>query len=265
MAERSIPWAGIITGDCGPYTDADWSIVQSILGACSRWEGVASNYLNSLTGSVGGANTVNIASGGALVDGKVYQNTDAVAVNIPSAVGGGNTRIDRIVLRANWTAQTVRITRIAGVDAGSPTAPAITQTSGTTYDVMLYQALVDTGGTVTLTDERVTTSLTVMRQGAAGNWGENDGSSNFSLVGINVGIQVGCALSGANPITVTFPRAFAVKPLVFVTAVNFPPGYQVGVLNATSATTCTISAMQTTSGDYVGNLFLNWMAIGPLA
>jgi hypothetical protein len=47
------------------------------------------------------------------------------------------------------------ITRIAGTDAASPTAPAITQTPGTTYDIMLYQALVNTGGTVTLTDERV--------------------------------------------------------------------------------------------------------------
>jgi hypothetical protein len=76
-------------------------------------------------------------------------------VNIPSAVGGGNTRIDRIVLRASWASFVVRIVRIAGTDAASPTAPAITQTSGTTYDVMLYQALVNTSGTVTLTDEQV--------------------------------------------------------------------------------------------------------------
>jgi hypothetical protein len=103
---------------------------------------------------VPGANTARIATGGALVDGKPYDSDANVDVNIPSAVGGGNTRIDRIVLRASWGAQTVRITRIAGTDAASPTAPAITQTPGTTYDILLYQALVNTSGTVTLTDER---------------------------------------------------------------------------------------------------------------
>ena len=101
------------------------------MAACSGWEGVAPGYKNELAGSVGGANTYNINTGGAMVDGKPYHNTATVGVNIPSAVGGGNTRIDRIVLRADWTAQTVRITRIAGTDEASPTAPAITQTPGT--------------------------------------------------------------------------------------------------------------------------------------
>lgn len=108
-----------------------------------------------MAGTVTGANTVAINTGGAMVDGKAYQNSASVNVNVPSAVGGGNTRIDRIVLRASWAAYTVRITRIAGTDAASPTAPAITQTAGTTYDITLYQALVNTAGAVTLTDERV--------------------------------------------------------------------------------------------------------------
>jgi hypothetical protein len=98
---------------------------------------------------------VSINTGGALVDGKPYTNSAAVAVNIPSASGAGNTRIDRITLRADWTAQTVRIFRLAGVDAASPSAPALVQTSQTTWDLPLYQALVNTAGTVTLTDERV--------------------------------------------------------------------------------------------------------------
>jgi hypothetical protein len=54
----------------------------------------------------------------------------------------------------SWASFQAVITRIAGTDAASPTAPAITQTPGTTFDIKLYQALVDTAGTVTLTDER---------------------------------------------------------------------------------------------------------------
>lgn len=155
MTEKSYLWTTGGAGDgSATYTRADWQKIAKILGAVFGHEGVSPSWLNALEGTVTGANTVSINTGGAIVDGKPYDNDAAVSVNIPSAVGIGNTRIDRIVLRADWTAQTVRITRIAGTDAASPAAPAITQTSGTTYDIKLYQALVNTSGTVTLTDER---------------------------------------------------------------------------------------------------------------
>lgn len=156
MAEFSMWWTTGGAGDgSATYTRTDHAMWSKVLASCNGMEGVAPNYLNKLAGTVTALNTVQINTGGGLVDGKAYNNSAAVNVNIPSAVGAGNTRIDRIVLRADWTAQTVRITRIAGTDAASPTAPAITQVSGTTYDIMLYRALVNTAGTVTLTDERV--------------------------------------------------------------------------------------------------------------
>lgn len=155
MSQDSFWWTTGGAGDgSATYTRADLKTVAEILAACHLFEGVAPDYLKNLDGSVPGANTARITDGGAIVDGKPYINTADEDVTIPSAVGVGNTRIDRIVLRADWTAQTVRITRIAGTDAATPSAPAITQTSGTTYDIRLYQALVDTSGTVTLTDER---------------------------------------------------------------------------------------------------------------
>jgi hypothetical protein len=155
MTEFSGLWTTGGAGDgASTYTRADLSTFFKVLAACMDDEGVAPAYLNALIGSTTGANNARIGTGGALVDGKVYNNSAAVDVTIPSAVGGGNTRIDRVVLRADWTLQTVRVTRIAGTDAGSPTAPAITQVSGTTYDILLCQALVNTAGTVTITDER---------------------------------------------------------------------------------------------------------------
>jgi len=157
MAEASWLWttSDPAVGDGkASYTQADWSDIARVLSGCNGWEGVAAGYLNSMSSAAAGANTVNVNTGGALVDGKPYQNTAVVPVNIPSAVGAGNTRIDRIVLRADWTAQTVRITRLAGTDAASPTAPSITQISGTTYDVLLCRVLVNTSGTVVVTDER---------------------------------------------------------------------------------------------------------------
>lgn len=155
MAEDSTGWTTGGAGDgAATLTRADWSDFLKIAAACMGFEGVAPGYLNSLVGSSTGANNCRIGTGGAMVDGKPYWNTANVDTVIPSAVGGGNTRIDRIVLRADWTAQTVRITKIAGTDAASPTAPAVTTTSGTTYDIKLYQVLVNTSGAITLTDER---------------------------------------------------------------------------------------------------------------
>ena len=90
-----------------------------------------------------------------MVDGIVYHNDASQNVNIPSAVGGGNTRIDRIVLRADWAGFNVSVHRIAGTDAANPRPPAITQTSGTTYDIKLAQVLVTTAGAVTVRRARL--------------------------------------------------------------------------------------------------------------
>lgn len=136
------------------YNEIVWSDAASILASCSGFEGVGASLLNALEVTATDLNEVTVDIGGAVVDGKWYKNDAGKAVVIPSAVGGGNTRIDRIVLRCSWAGYTVRIHRIAGTDAGSPTAPAITQTSGTTYDIQLAQVLVDTSGNCVVTDER---------------------------------------------------------------------------------------------------------------
>lgn len=139
------------------YTQAQWSKAAEILAACSGFEGVAPNYGNNMSCTSPGANSVNVNTGGAVVDGKWYYNDDTIALDSgdfasPSA---GTTRIDRIVLRCTWASFTVAVTVITGVEsAGTPSAPSITQTSGTTYDILLYQVLIDETGAVTLTNER---------------------------------------------------------------------------------------------------------------
>jgi len=153
--EMSYLWTTGGAGDgAATYTVSDWHKIVEIVGCCHGEEGVG-DFENHYDATFA-ANTVTIDTGMGISDGKPHHCSVAGDITIPSAVGGGNTRIDRIVLRADWTAQTVRLTRIAGTDAASPTAPAITQTSETTYDIMLYQVLVDTGGTTSLqADERV--------------------------------------------------------------------------------------------------------------
>ena len=161
MSEWSGWWTTDGTGDgaASGYTQVQLGYVAKVLAACGGFEGVAPGLLNECAPTANGANTVAVNTGGGLVDGKPYYNSASVDVNIPSAVGAGNTRIDRIVLRAGWAAQTVRITRIAGTDAASPSAPALVQTPGTTYDISLCTVLVNTAGAVTVTDARTMAAL----------------------------------------------------------------------------------------------------------
>lgn len=161
MAEDSYFWSTGGAGDgSDTYTRTDLSVVAKIMAGSAGHEGVVPRFLNTLNASVPAVNTLRIASGGAVVDGKPYYNSSNKDVTIPSASTSGQTRIDRVVLRADWTAQTVRLTRIAGTEAVTPSAPAITQTSGTTYDVMLYRVTVDTSGNLTVVDERTVASQT---------------------------------------------------------------------------------------------------------
>lgn len=234
------------------YTQVYWSTACRILSACSGFEGVAPGHLNALTCTATGANTVSLGTGSAMVDGKWYTNTSAQDITIPSAVGGGNTRIDRIVLRANWAGFVVAPTVITGTDAASPTAPAITQTAGTTYDIKLYQALVDTSGNVTLTDERTFANRgVIMRQGGSSTIWSTAGTTNyFPTYG---GMQAGAAETTGGSVTVTFPRAFAYAPVVFAASIS---GSVTASVTSVSATQAVITS---------GSATVYWLAIGPIS
>ena len=304
MAEFSYFWttnaAG--TGDqVAAYTQAQLAQAHSVLAACAGFEGVAPGLLNELACTDGGANTVDVATGGAVVDGKPYSNTAVVNVNVPSAVGGGNTRIDRIVLRCSWAGYSVRITRIAGTDAGSPTAPAITQTSGTTYDIQLCRVLVDTAGAVTVTDERVyaavgttgiqsdavTTAKIIndavddtkvgnrvpqfyRRQGGSATIWSTQGTTNYTpgAVRMQAGVVLTSALAaGAVAIvSVTFPTAFSYGPIV----IPGTRGYLIdnpernksyAVLRSASTTQAIFWVYN--EGTHTQDIDVYWLAIGP--
>ena len=161
MAESSIMWTTGGAGDgTNPYTMAQvikW--LERTLGS-----GIHLGYTNECEPTEAAPN-VAVDSGAATIHGFPYENTAALNVNIPNT-GAGDERIDRIVLRANWAAQTVRITRIVGVEAPAPVAPAITQNDGVTWDEYICQARVTDAGAITVTDERTYSDInTQIQQG----------------------------------------------------------------------------------------------------
>lgn len=260
MAETSGYWStsGTPVGhQVSSYTQVIAAKAAAVLAACSGFEGVAPGYKNALAGSVPGANTARIATGGGVVDGIWYDNGANVDTTIPSAVGGGNSRIDRLVLRTTWADFTCKITRIAGTDAASPTAPAITQTPGTTYDITLYQALVNTSGTVTLTDERVIASPFTGRQGGSATDWSIVGTTNYIMPPVRIQAGVANAVSGT--VTVTFPVAFSQPPVVILTPKT--TNARMAGASGISASAFTINLYSDSGGVASDNV--NWIAIGP--
>jgi len=189
MTQYSYPWPGTAPGDGvdgGPYSAADWwgrivallstgGVVDPtvpLLPAAGRYNlGVLHDIGNDLAVANPANNDITIATGAAVVDGAVHFNDALLTLEIP--LPSVNPRIDRIVVRKNYTssqydpagdagveevpAYTARITRIVGTEAGSPAAPALVQSTGrTTYwDVPLAQFQISTGGVITgLTDQR---------------------------------------------------------------------------------------------------------------
>jgi hypothetical protein len=146
MAEKSIFWTTGTEGDgANPYTEAEvvaW--LRRTFGS-----GVLYGYGNGLVVS-GTSSPVSIATGAASVDGFPYESDAVVRIDIPTPAA--NTRVDRIVVRANWSARTCRITRIAGTEGAGP--PSLTQNRGSIWDMPLASVSITTGGVITVTDER---------------------------------------------------------------------------------------------------------------
>ena len=149
MAEISLPWGGTSTGDKGPYTSTQWADVWATLFTVDQTtQGIVPWYGGKLT-VTGTTSNATVASGAAIVHGSFYKSDANTIINIPSAVS--TTRTDYIVLRKSHTAQTVRLTRLAGTEGGS--APSLTQNTTTYWDVRIASVTVNSAGALTIVND----------------------------------------------------------------------------------------------------------------
>lgn len=170
MTQRSLHWPGASLGDADALTvsaadgigyrlrneDYESPFVDRMLRMIFNGDGnrgVLPGWLNELA-VAGVGSPVTVDTGGAIVYGQPYRNTASVNVAVGSPTN--DTRYDYIVLRCDWAAQTIRITRIEGVEGGG--VPALTQSpapDGTgIYDIPLATLAITTGGVITVTDAR---------------------------------------------------------------------------------------------------------------
>lgn len=157
MAETSRPWQGRVSqgalGQAGPYSSTQWQQVwKTWFGQNNANRGVLRSVDGELAVSASSpADTnVNVASGAGMVQGIWFYNSASLAVPI-SANASGSTRIDVIVLRADYTAQTVRIAVVQGTPAAG--IPALTQSAGSIWEIPLaYVTLVSGFTTIAASD-----------------------------------------------------------------------------------------------------------------
>jgi hypothetical protein len=149
MAQRSRFWDGTTIGDAtvAPYdAGTEFSEVMTAVAGLTS-DPNKGGLVSTLSVSMFAPGTMRIGAFEALVYGAWYQN-DAnidIAVSTPATA----TRIDTVVLRKDWAAQTVRVLVITGTEGGS--APALVQTPGVTWDVPIATLSTTTGGTTTIT------------------------------------------------------------------------------------------------------------------
>ena len=150
MTEASKYWAGSSTGDCGPYTDDDFSDIWRKYFTNDRTtQGVLGNYENELAITNPAGVTIRQATGAAIVDGKFYESTANVDHTV--TVPGSGSNYYRVVLRKDFTAQTVRSV-LLGPNVAAP--DAVTQSDGTTWEISLATVEITSGSVVTVTDTR---------------------------------------------------------------------------------------------------------------
>lgn len=285
MAESSRFWITNNTGD-GPssgYTQQQFYdfMRKTFITDQEASEGVLKGTGNALAVS-GTSSPLTVETGAAMVYGFFYENTAALtlAVTTPSVGTTGG----HVILRASWSAQTVRAVAVRNTD-GTAAIPSLTQSAGTTWEIRLATFTITTGGVITVTDARsychfgTAVNLSMLdsdivipnftrRQGGSSSQWSTDGTTTYipASVKLQAGVikYTGSAVSEGT-VSVTFPAAFGVAPIILATAWHSDgdTGIAVGPYSILSDGSGCSFWWQTADASTKTNVIINWLAIGP--
>lgn len=151
MAQTYFPFD---SGAGASITESQWqSMAKHWLGT-----GVIFGVMNNL--EVYGDSTgmqVKAKSGAAWIEGHYYQ-TDTLEILSIASADLTNPRVDRVVVRLDWTANTALLAVLQGTPAVSPVAPALTQNSSR-WEIPIAQVRVNASVSTIVagdvTDERI--------------------------------------------------------------------------------------------------------------
>ena len=103
-----------------------------------------------------GTGKVNISPGRALCNGVWRYEPEAISLAV--ATPTSYPRIDRVVVRGDFTQRVTEIAIKQGAEASSPQPPAL-QRDADKYEISLAQVKITTAGAITVTDERYDTNV----------------------------------------------------------------------------------------------------------
>lgn len=127
-------WDGLTTGDAtqSPYSSAEFALFLSglLTSEVSGYGYVIPTSINvfATLPSTPAAMTVLSRQGICWVDGRLYREPTDATLTI-AAADPTNPRIDRIILRVDKTAQTIRRAVLTGTPAATPAKPTLTNTA----------------------------------------------------------------------------------------------------------------------------------------
>lgn len=136
MAEQGFPFEGV------PYRGADFITYFDMFFQT----GVIKGYLNELATTAPGTNmSSQVASGGAILQGRAYRN-DAIKTLTHDTADATYDRIDLIVLRSDASLGVKNITAVIkkGIASASPVAPTLQQDS-TIFEILIASVTVTHG------------------------------------------------------------------------------------------------------------------------
>lgn len=174
MTQASYPWDGISVGDAvnAPYSAREWGHLWALLqGAGSLFpnygilQGTGDGSYDPVQVIASGGSNVDVKPGAALVNGQIYETDAAVTLTV-NANASGNPRIDTVILRADYTAQTIRPVLKQGTAAASPVAPTLTQNASIWESPLANIAVAN--GFASITQANITDRRRVARHSAAG-------------------------------------------------------------------------------------------------
>jgi len=150
MAETSLFWGGTTIGDHGTYTDDQFSdFIARLFHKDRTLEGVLPFYSSALATTNPAGVTIRVAPGAAIVDGKLYESSGNVDHTV--AAPGAGFNYYSIVLTKDFAAQTVRQTLLG---PSTVAYPAVTQTDGTKWEILVAKVSVSSAGAIVITDSR---------------------------------------------------------------------------------------------------------------
>jgi len=223
-----------------PFENADTTEVQySALFAKLQTTGVDGDQSGTvLKVSANTGMAVNVAAGFAIIRGFAYQSTDVEPLTLQA--GETQPRIDIIVLRLDPTANSIVLAIKKGTAAASPSAPALTQTAGSVWEMPLAQIAVAANATAIGGGDITDTRRFLGSQVGTWTTATRPGSPTLGLLGYNSSLSAyefwnGSAWAGI-PVTLADGSVTDAKLAV-------PPRRYVAVeVNATTALTLTTAS-----------------------